>query len=221
MPAKKDRYFCKSCQKAIGYTQCLQHHKLGHEVWHIKPGTEEQDYLYGEAPMPIQSKITAESGKAISEHVKGFVEPENEILFIYYKGGRVERFWDRFGDHHSIYRALVSSDYFEGSPAEFVDASARYMLAVAGYEPVPCIIPTSQREAYEETARLIREGLLRVSYDDDGRMKLETTGENGTEESDGGHTVAKVGVSAGGDQDRPKSEGLSSQEREEEPGQPQ
>lgn len=221
MSAKLDDYYCKTCGKKLRYRQCVEHHKLGHEVWHIKPGTEEHDHRYGEAPKALEEKITAESGKAINEHVKGFVEPDNEILFIYYKGGRIERFWDRFGDHRSIYRALVSGGHFAGTPAEFVDASARYMLAVAGYEPVPCIIPTSQRDVYEEAARLIREGLLRVCYDDDGRVKLETTRENGTEESDGGHTVTKVGISAGGDQDRPESEGLSSQEREEEPGEPE
>lgn len=220
MSIKLDNYYCKTCGKKLRYRQCVEHDKLGHEVWHIKPGTEEQDYRYAQAPKALEGKISAESGKDIDEYVKGFVEPDDEILFIYHKGGRIQKFWDRFGDHRSIYQALVSGEYFQGTPAEFVDASARYMLAVAGYEPVPSIIPRSERDVYEETARLIREGQLRVYYDEDGRVKLETTGENGTEESDGGHTVTKAGVSAGGDQDRPKPEGLSSQEREEKPGEP-
>jgi hypothetical protein len=133
MGAKKDKYYCKDCQKQIGYTQCIEHHKKGHEVWHVNGETGEMDYRYGESGPKEEAKITAESGRDIREHTKGFVEPDDEILFIYYKGGRIQRFWDRFGEHYSIYRALTISGYWKGTPAEFVDASARYMLAVAGF----------------------------------------------------------------------------------------
>ncbi len=141
-----------------------------------------------------------ESGAAIKEHAKGFVEPENGTLFIYYKGGRIERFWDKFGDHESIYHAMVNDGQFEGSPAEFVAASARYMLAVAGYEPTPCIIPKTQRQSYNETARLIKEGVLKVYYDQDGEMRLELNKEKVKEALNVGDTLAESGVPAGGNQ---------------------
>lgn len=160
-----------------------------------------------------------ESGAAIKEHAKGFVEPEDGTLFIYYKGGQIERFWDRFGDHESIYHAMVNDGQFEGNPAEFVAASARYMLAVAGYEPTPCIIPKTQRQSYDETARLIREGVLKVYYDQEGKMKLGLNEEKVKEVLNVGDTPAKSGVPAGGDQHQP--EGLSAEDGEEKPGKSQ
>lgn len=219
MTAKLDDYYCKTCGKKIRYRQCIEHHKLDHEVWHIDSETGEMDYRYPKTTKLPKLKLSTESGGAIEEHAKAFVEPENETLFIYYKGGKVERFWDRFGDHESIFRALLAGGQFEGSPVEFVDASAHYMLAAAGYEPTPCIIPKTQRQAYEETARLIKEGVLKVYYDQDGRMRLKPNPEKIEEEANARDTLAQSGVSAGGDQHQP--EGLPTQEGEQKLGQPQ
>jgi len=163
--------------------------------------------------------LTNESGADIKDHAKRFTEPEDETLFIYYKGGEIQRFWDRFGDHESIYRALLASEKFNGSPAEFVDASARYMLAVAGYKSTPCIIPATMEQAYEETARLIRDGMLTVYYDEDRKMRLEINQEKKEGEGNDRDTLTQGGVSAGGHQHQP--EGLSPQEGEEELGQAQ
>lgn len=211
MPVKGD-FYCKTHDKRLKQAQARQHHKAGCDVWYLKDG--ELSHRYGEkAKSEILVKTEArkhlnQSGADIEEHFEGFKEPNNETLFIYYKGGKIQKFWDRFGDHESIYRALIAGGHFNGSPAEFVDASARYMLAVAGYEPTPCIIPASMRQAYDETARLIREGMLKVYYDEDGKMTLEVNQEKTGKETNARYTFTRGGVSQGAHQHQPG--GLSS-----------
>lgn len=211
MPVKGDLY-CKTHDTRLKPTQAKQHHRNGCEVWYTDPQTGEPSHPYGKrakkevkpstTPPPTTTKNLDQSGADIEEYVKGFKEPAPEILFIYYPGGKIERFWDRFPDHQSIYTALVDGKHFEGTPAEFVEASARFMLASAGYESVPCIIPANMKLAYEETARLIKEGVLTVIHGENGEMTLEVN-----HETEGNHDrdkVTAVGVQPGGGEHQPE-----------------
>ncbi|GAI56539.1 unnamed protein product, partial [marine sediment metagenome] len=164
-------------------------------------------------PSTTTNKNLDQSGAAIEEHYKGFKEPD-ETLFVYYPGGKIQRLWDRFPDHQSIYTALVQGKLFDGTPAEFVEASARFMLAAAGYEPVPCIIPANMKLAYDETARLISEGVLTVIHGENGKMTLEV---NETEGNHARDKVAEVGVQPGGSEHQPEQ--VSPGREEEEPSQ--
>lgn len=219
MPVTSDLY-CKTHGKKLSARAGRQHFQKGCAVWYIDSTSGQLTRPYGkkvkEEATP-QTKGLNQSGAGIEEHVTGFEEPAAEILFIYHRGGKAERFWDRFPDHQSIYTALVEGDFFKGTPAEFVEASARFMLAAAGYEPVPSIIPANMKLAYEETARLIKEGALAVVFGNDGKMSLEVN--HKTEEKDARDNVAEVGVQPRVGEDQ--SEQVPSGGGEKEPGQPE
>jgi len=211
MPIKSDLY-CKTHEKKLSEKGGRLHYKKGCDVWYFDSKTGEPSHPYGkrakEAAKPSTASTTTtnkdlgKSGADIEEHVKGFKEPDPEILFIYYPGGKIQRLWDRFPDHQSIYTALVQGEFFKGTPAEFIEASARFMLAAAGYESVPCIIPANMKLAYEETARLISEGVLTVIHGENGKMTLEVNHE--TEGNHAGDNVTKVGVQPGGSEHQPE-----------------
>ncbi len=207
MPIKTDLY-CKTHGKKLSEKGGRLHYKKGCDVWYFDPDTKEPSHPYGERgkrevkpSTTTTNKNLGQSGADIEEHVKGFKEPD-ETLFVYYPGGKIQRLWDRFPDHQSIYTALVDGKFFAGTPAEFVEASARFMLAAAGYESVPCIIPANMKLAYEETARLISEGVLTVIHGENGKMTLEVNHE--TEGNHAGDNVTKVGVQPGGGEHQPE-----------------
>lgn len=201
MPIKSDLY-CKTHGKKLSEKAGRLHYKGGCDVWYIDSTSGKLTRPYGkkkEEEGKPQAKGLGQDGAGIEEHVAGFEEPAAETLFIYHRGGKVERLWDRFPEHQSIYRALVEGNYFQGSPAEFIEASARFMLAAAGYEAVPCIIPTDMRPAYDETARLINEGLLTAVWED-GVMKLEINQKE--EGSHDGDNPTQEGVRTGDNSDQ-------------------
>jgi len=203
MPIKGELY-CKTHGKKLSEKPGRVHYKKGCDVWYIDPVTGNPSHPYGSRAKAKETKASVgelgQSGADIAEHVKGLKEPSPEILFIYYPGGKVERFWDRFPDHQSIFTALVQGGFFKGTPAEFVEASARFMLAAAGYESVPCIIPSNMKAAYDETARLISEGALTIVWQDD-KMRLEVNHKE--EESHARDNVTQEGVEPGDNTHQP------------------
>lgn len=201
--ATKAELFCKTHNKKVSQKTAQRHHHNGCDVWYLDPATGELSRRYGSKKEPPKASVSGIGvpGAEIAEHLRGLKEPAPEILFIYYTGGKVERFWDRFPDHQSIFTALVQGGFFTGTAAEFVEASARFMLAAAGYESAPCIIPANMKAAYDETARLIQEGALVVNWGDNGKMKLEI---KETEGDHAGHTITEEGVQPGNDTHQPR-----------------
>jgi hypothetical protein len=198
----KSKLHCKTHGVTLSEKSGRLHYKGGCDVWYVDPDTGELTRPYGkktQEPTKSPAEGLDQEGAGLEEHIKRFEEPSGEILFVYHKGGEVTRFWDMFPEHQSIYRALVIAKFFHGTPAEFVDASARFMLAAAGYEAIPCIIPVDMKPAYDETARLIKEGALVVVWKE-GKMTLEVNHKE--EESHAGDHTTEEGVQSGDNPDQ-------------------
>jgi hypothetical protein len=208
----KSKLHCKTHGVTLSEKSGRLHYKRGCDVWYVDAETGELTRPYGKKTQE-GTKTPAEDldqgGAGLEEHVKGFEEPTSEILFVYHKGGKVERLWDMFPEHQAIFRALVEGGYFKGTPAEFVDASARFMLAAAGYEAGPCIIPQDMKPAYEETARLIQEGELVVVWKEEivgedhhkvRKMTLEVAHKE--DENHDGDNITQKGIRPGDNPDQ-------------------
>lgn len=179
MPTKGD-YICRTCDKGLRPRQASEHHSKGHDVWHVNPQTGELDYLYGQG-MTRQKPAPSITGKG-DEHIygqfKGYETDDNNIVFILnVETGKIMDFRYKYPLVFPIYELCQKEPInYGGHFDQFLADMIESMFAFAGWELA--LAPKSQAVVYDEVVRLKEEGAINVSFDDQGKIKLEVASGN-------------------------------------------
>lgn len=183
----KGDFICKTCGgKTLKARQAFTHHKQGHDVWSVNTETGELVHRYGEKAEPIAA-LTGD--KHIKDSIKGFQEDEDDMVFILFRGGKVKDMRLKYPLLFPLFELAKKDLQYGGSFHQFLADSVETMFAAAGYELA--LAPKSQKEIYDEVARLKEEGQLSLIFGEEG-LRLEVNHGDKAER-------AEVRIGAGGD----------------------
>lgn len=161
-------------------------------------------------PASQKPKITAEEGEHIRSRFKAYEKEEEAIIFI--MDPNTSNIIDLRHKHPLIFPMYQMSQKefgYGGSFDQFLVDGVESFFASQDLEL--SLAPKKQTRIYDEVLRLKEEGLIEVTYDDEGSLKLEVP--NGDK---GKRTKARARATKYNDQPPPKDEGGEEQSTESE-----
>jgi len=131
------------------------------------------------AVAPPKPKITGEEGEEILTQITGFQTEDEALLFIFDpRTKRVRQFRHKYPRAVPMYLDCLKPPInFKGSFDEWLFTMAHSYLKAAGWEYA--MVPRSQGQIYEEFKRLLKEGSIKLDFDEDNNPKLEVIHGNG------------------------------------------
>ena len=147
-------------------------------------------------PPPKKPEITAVGDEQIREQWKGYEPDGNNIVFILNSDtGKIIDFRLKYPLVFPMYELCLKEPIsYGGSFDQFLADMIESMFAACGWELA--LAPKSQAKVYDEVLRLREEGEINVSYDEEGKIKLEVaSGDKGK------HTKRRA--KSAGDNDQP------------------